>query len=122
MVNIQDDSLSGKIIRWISKNLCCCCREEGEVTKGSHSFRRAPEPTDVYWDNLSVSYLGRFCRVLMTYFFTILLIGVCFGCIYGITILKRDINEDAKNDELEVPENVLRGLNILASFIIVIIN
>jgi hypothetical protein len=93
---LQDDSLIARFFRWLSKTFCGCCRDKDDVTAISHAFERAPEPTDVYWDNLSVSWFSRSMRILMTYFFTIILVGICFGIIYGITISKADILERSR--------------------------
>lgn len=47
-------------------------------------MERAPEPTDVFWENLGVSSFDRIKKVCMTYIATLLVIGICFGVIWGI--------------------------------------
>jgi hypothetical protein len=68
------------------KGFCSCSQEGDEVN--NFSFERAPEPTDLYWENMSVSSGQRFFRVILTYLSTLVLVGVCFGIIYGLNIAK----------------------------------
>jgi hypothetical protein len=70
--------------RGIFSKLLWCFEDEASKLK----FERAPEPTDVYWENLNVTSTKRFCRIAATYLATILVIGACFGIIYGINVLK----------------------------------
>jgi hypothetical protein len=44
-------------------------------------FERAPEPTDIFWENLGVSTISRVFSSLLSWFFTVLIIGVSFGII-----------------------------------------
>jgi hypothetical protein len=76
-----DDSMIYQFFRFIKRALCCCCSDESGY---KWSFERAPEPTDVFWENLSVSALRRARNVIVTYLATLLVIGCCFGVIYGI--------------------------------------
>lgn len=70
---------------------CCCCNGD-ELITSRNKFERAPEPTDVYWDNLNVSYFKRLRNVILTYLATIIVIGGCFGVIYGINVAKNNLN------------------------------
>jgi hypothetical protein len=81
------------------------------------TYERAPEPSDVYWENLSVSSFGRFIRVSCTYFATIIIIGICFGIIYGINIAKTNLD---KRDD--IPTASIRFLSFLCSFVIIATN
>jgi len=86
VLQLFDESIFGWIKRNIGK-ICKCCGSE----VGSYIFERAPEPTDVYWENLKVSNASRFYYICKTYFYTLLLIGVCFGVTYGLNELKDDL-------------------------------
>lgn len=57
--------------------------------------------------------------MLKTYFFTIVLIGCCFGIIYGINVGKDKLN---KSKDGKIPYSAIRFLSILCSFIIVVVN
>jgi uncharacterized protein with PQ loop repeat len=61
--------------------------------------------------------MQRFLRVVLTYFGTILIIGICFGIIYGINIAKIEL----KNID-SVPEWVISALSFLCSFVIIAVN
>jgi hypothetical protein len=52
------------------------------------SFERAPEPTDVYWENLNITSLKRYFRIFVTYSATVIMILACFGIIYLFNIWK----------------------------------
>lgn len=44
-----------KILNLIKRLLCGCCEEKENINRAKNNFERAPEPTDVYWDNLNVT-------------------------------------------------------------------
>ena len=78
-------------------------------------FERAPEPTDVYWENMRVSHLSRVFRIFLTYISTIFLIGICFAIFWGINYAKKDLKNKYK-------PNTVRGLSVACSIVVVIIN
>lgn len=47
---------------------------------------RAPEPEDIIWSNLGVSSGEIFKRKLITYFATLILLGISFAIIYGLSL------------------------------------
>ena len=61
--------------------------------------------------------MSRFFRVLGTYFATFLVIGICFGIIWGINVAKTDL--DKRED---IPAASIRFLSFLCSFVIIITN
>ena len=61
--------------------------------------------------------MQRFLRVVLTYFGTVLIIGICFGIIYGINLAKIELK---KIDS--VPEWVISALSFLCSFVIIAVN
>ncbi len=61
--------------------------------------------------------MQRFLRVVLTYLGTVLIIGICFGIIYGINIAKIELK---KIDS--VPEWVISALSFLCSFVIIAVN
>jgi hypothetical protein len=56
-------------------------------------------------------------RVFLTYFGTVLIIGLCFGIIYGINIAKIELKKINS-----VPEWVITALSFLCSFVIMAVN
>lgn len=61
-----------------------CCGGSGANT--GFSYERAPEPSDIYWENLAVTSFGRRIRVTLTFIATFLLVGACFGILYAISL------------------------------------
>ena len=51
-------------------------------------IKRAPEPTDIFWENLSVDSWRRFKLTVYTYLGTFVLIAVCFGVSYALGLSK----------------------------------
>lgn len=94
------------------KRVFCCGNADGSFT-----FERAPEPSDVYWENLSVTSIKRFFRVSATYFATTIIIGACFGIIYGINIAKKNMEHGDDSNS-----GAVRFLSFVCSFVIVITN
>ena len=70
----------------------------------------APEPTDIYWENLGVRAKKRAKYISTTYCITLVALGVSFGIIYGRTALQKLINEsiDGKVEKTTLDNWVLR--------------
>lgn len=66
------------------KFLCCCCYDR----EAFFTWRRAPEPTDVYWENLGVSWVERAGRSMLSNLATFLLVLVCFAAVSGLKLLQ----------------------------------
>jgi hypothetical protein len=58
-------------------------------------------------------------KIFFTYIATILLIGACFGIIYGVNVGKTKLNSEGIRT---IPLSTVRGLSIFCSIIITIIN
>ena len=71
----------------------------------------------MYWENLNVTSIKRFFRVTGTYLATILIVGICFGIIWGINIAKTNLD---KRDDINA--NAIRFLSFCCSFVIIITN
>ena len=69
--------------------MCSCCCGGDDVSQ--YTFERAPEPTDVYWENLKITTGQRILYVCKTYFYTFVVIGVCFGVTYGLNEVKESM-------------------------------
>ena len=65
-----------------------------------------------------MGFFERIRKIIKTYFATILLVGACFGIIYGINVGKRTLNDNKES----IPYESIRFLSILCSFIIVFTN
>jgi uncharacterized membrane protein YidH (DUF202 family) len=107
-----------RLWRFIMRKLFCCCISKESTMH--YRFERAPEPTDVYWENLSVTGLHLIKNVIKTYFFTFCLIAACFGVIYGINVVKYDLL--TQNNLTNVPYTLIKGLSFVCSLVIVVVN
>jgi len=52
ILQAYDDTTLIKTLKWIRNKLCPCCEDD----YSKYTFERAPEPTDIYWENLPISY------------------------------------------------------------------
>ena len=111
-----DDSPFSKFVRWIKKKFCGCCVDNQVGTR--YSIERAPEPNDVFWENLNIKPHVRYQNVAITYFATLCVIGACFGIIYGINSAKTKLAEQKGH----LNGSLIQGLSVLASCVITIIN
>lgn len=102
------------------KKICCCCCSNDEVD--NFTYERAPEPTDVYWENLNVPILERIFRIFLTYFATFILILICFWIIYGLNVAKVNLKKKEEANEGSINKNSLRFLSFLCAFVIIAIN
>jgi hypothetical protein len=57
------------------------------------SIKRAPEPTDIIWENCNVSKCTRFNNLTRSGFITLLLLGLSFLIIFLINIEQRKVND-----------------------------
>ena len=55
------------------------------------SIRRAPDPNDILWENLGVSYSKKLKRRLITFSVTFLLLCLSFGAILGLKIAQYEL-------------------------------
>ncbi len=101
-----DQSVAGKI--WYFFLAKCCCRKTGGYPEYTYEgisgktykrriyISRAPEPTDVYWENLGVTECKRFGYILLTYFATLCALAVVFAISYGLNRYKTDVENEYK--------------------------
>ena len=68
------------ITKMIARTFFPCC------TPDSWKFllERAPEPSDIYWENMGVSSIQRIFKSMISFVLTALLMVGCVGFIYGI--------------------------------------
>jgi len=88
------------------------------------SISRAPEPDDIYWENLSVGFSERLARNLLTYFACMLLITLSAFGLYELTHVKQRWEEELASGDEAFSSNSLkiRSLSWLVSLAIAFIN
>lgn len=73
-------------------SLFSCCFDASRLWK----FERAPEPTDINWQNLGIGLCRRICQTTMVYLITGILLAVCGVIIWAIKKAKDAEVEDFK--------------------------
>ena len=82
-----------RFFSWFREKLCCCCDSNDKNLFSKYGITRAPEPSDVYWDNLQFTFFDRAKKIFLTYFASLFIIAGCFGVIYGINVGKGKLNK-----------------------------
>lgn len=95
------------------QNACCGIGSSG----ANFTYERAPEPSDVYWENLKISATSRLLRVCGTYFATLIVIGACFGIIWAINDQQKKLAMDNK-----AAGGTVKFLSFLCSLVIIVTN
>ena len=82
---------------------------------------KAPAPTDVNFENLTVSTYIRMKRSLLTYTISLIVLGIAFSINYGLSKIKDDLDKDSKGIESSNAYGI-RLISLGASFLVTIIN
>ncbi|KAL4468727.1 hypothetical protein ABPG74_005230 [Tetrahymena malaccensis] len=89
----------------------------GSLNGNIVTIKRAPEPNDIYWENLCYSYFEKLTSNLITHFFTAVLLVAAFFIIFAISKAQDNIQSTSnKNDPIVI------FLSFIASLFIFIIN
>ncbi|KAL4453973.1 hypothetical protein ABPG74_003856 [Tetrahymena malaccensis] len=87
------------------------------------NVHRAPEPSDINWENCSASSFQQVSRRLLTWIFTFIILCFCFLLIYFINLWQYNVNQDNKrNTDDPYVKAKLILLSLFSSLAIVIIN
>lgn len=92
----------GKLIQYY---ICGCCIHNGKLESIKKSLdlvvEQAPEPEDVIWENLQITYYDRLCRKFTVLFIVILILALSFGTLLGISYWQVEIEKDSENSQLK---------------------
>lgn len=116
VLNMSKRTLLGKICRMIF----CSCSSHHDFSE--IIFEKAPEPTDVYWEHLGVTDFQKLRNTFITYLASLVLVGICFGIIYGLTTAKIEYVKSHKDDKSASNRMATNVLSVVVSLIITIIN
>jgi hypothetical protein len=97
--------------------LCCCIKEEKIKSLRNKLVLRvekAAEPSDVIWENLEVSGIGRIVRTVIVYLSTVIILVVSFFIILGLNKVQTDQNKSKSPTKY--------GISVLISIIVSTIN
>ena len=82
--------------------------------------KRAPEPTDIYWENVAFTWEKRFTRKLFTYIVSFILICFTFSVPAVVNSFMNHLEDDSEdNNELH---NIVRLISFFKSLFISLIN
>ena len=99
----------------------CCAPDSWKVV-----FERAPEPSDIYWENMAITDLGHFCREFIGWTLSFALIAVSFLVIYfcrsylanSIEELEDHLSIDVEHVTAEFDRYIRRlGLSVNISYV-----
>lgn len=99
--------------------LCRCCFSRPVHFQNSYFFARlAPEPSDILWENLNVSWVFRFYRRILTWFVMIFTIIASFA----ICMLLKDLQKRWLEAHTDTDYYQFKLFSVLLSLAIVFIN
>ena len=81
------------------------------------SVKRAPEPTDVIWENLGYTSLYRFKALLKTNLGALITLIACCAAIFGINEAQVAVSEGDPKDE-----KLVKGFGIIAAIFVLFVN
>lgn len=109
---------TGLFVRLLKKLFGCCLSNSTRW-----NWERAPEPTDIFWENMAIGPFNRIWYGLFSNLFTIL---TMVGCLILISLVKRAQDnhmKSVKDKEMTLQEKgITNFISGVASMIVVIIN
>ena len=104
---------------------CCFCSSNLSRT---WVFERAPEPSDIFWENMNVHICSKIFKIFFSIIATFIIMMICFGFISWIKSFKNQYDDDFKNEKKEKEDmslyetGVAKMMSFAASGAVVIIN
>ena len=88
----QDGMIWGKVKRFF---FGCCLSNES-----NWHFERAPEPSDIFWENLNISTLARILSGCFSWILTFIQILICFSIVTEINNLQQEKMQNIRANSL----------------------
>lgn len=113
-------SICDQISLFICKPLlccCCCCFNRYKFKGRILSVVRAPEPSDLIWENLSVSASSKRYRRLLTILCTLALLLILCYILFQVKTFQYNMHKSFNNGNESIWR--IRSMSILLSFIII---
>jgi Calcium-activated chloride channel len=86
-------------------------------------IERAAEPTNVYWENMAITFSNRFKRTLITYFIAFICLGVVFCINLGLNISRDLLQKTAQNSSgISAKDYIIIMLIGICSSLVVTVN
>ena len=110
----------------IGKVFCGCCvdaKTTHKLKRQNISVEMANEPSDIFWENLEISFKHRLVNTIEAIIFTLLAVSVSFGMVYGMKYLGQQQEDESNSGNQSVTESFKsRILSIWPSIVIIMIN
>ena len=112
-----------KFLKDLAYVFCSCCVNKSNINylKRNIKFEDAPEPEDIIYENLEVSYGNRILRTIGIYIISILICGVSFIIVVELNELQITLNEKDKSGHITFLYVLSLVLSIITSAIDVIL-
>jgi hypothetical protein len=108
------------------KCLCFNCCDKKKIQKLHNKLflgvTPAPEPSDVLWENLEVSFSQRTLRTLLCYFITILFLCASFGICFGLNKIQLGLHKKESATKLFLSLSISVTIFIINFIVEVIVN
>jgi hypothetical protein len=117
-LQVLTEARDGLFVQILKSIFGCCLPNHMQWT-----WERAPEPNDIFWENLGVSSIERIVSGFLSFFATVILIGACFGLITAIKIGQENYMKNQEGKELSFQEQGLsKVISVGASVIVTVVN
>ena len=83
---------------------------------------RAAEPTDVFWENMSVTFFARLKYRIIAMLITTAVLGIAFGVNYGLTSFSKYLDKQAKDSDDDFINNINRIIALIRSIVVAVMN
>ena len=127
MKNIPNNAVDYaiKFLKDLAYVFCSCCINKSSENiyylKRNIKFEDAPEPEDIIYENLEVSYGNRILRTIGIYIISILICGVSFIIVVELNELQITLNEKDKSGHITFLYVLSLVLSVITSAIDVIL-
>ena len=136
-VREMDDYLGGDWVKRFWDNVlnklgrCCICLKKEQVRLQFQKTKEltvemAPEPNDIFFENLGLSYSKRIKRRIITWLVVLLALGISFGLIYGTssyqTTTYNDYRDKDEDDRTSSDLNLVRITSIVPAIGVMFVN
>lgn len=120
MAKVIDEVGDNLIVRFY-KTFCSCFFDSSALWE----FHRAPEPSDINWQNMGIDPVRRCCQTGFVWFVTWIILGICIAIINTIKETEDGMKKDAekKGDSLtDFEKQKIQGISAASSISIWAIN
>lgn len=118
-LKVIEGQYSSLIMRFLRAFCGCCCTN----SQNEWLFERAPEPTDINWENLEASTIERICRGSISYIMTLFTVCMTTFIIVGINEAKKSyLRENEKKAQSMTDMGTVKFLSAIASVCVAIVN